>query len=269
MYRLLLTEKVELVGPDYFGRPSTLTITPCRDTGMYWDTGHSVVEITTDVLRRKTRRLLIEHDGERLNIVEHILVLRALGIDKFIIACESGWPPYDGSAEALWEAVSPFTKRDGVFGRRCTPKRVIRAEVSGAPHRWVEIHPSREPLTATVEVDYPKLGMRRETFGPLFEHTCLSAKALGWPTWGREVCRALHPLRLAPNPRNLTWVGEWAHSKVLKLAVRHRTLDILGALAVAYPKNALVCGKIVSHLGGHECDLALVQALDHDAWETF
>ncbi len=267
MRRLVLTKKVEVVGPDYFGRDSTLTIMPSPIPGMFWDTGHSIIEITADILRRRTRRLTLEHHGKRLNIAEHILVLRTLGINNFIVACESEWPPYDGSAQALWAAVYPFAREWVPFEYTCTPKRMVRAEVSKNPHRWIEIRPSDEPLAITVEINYPGIGAHTETFGHPFERTCLNAKALGWPTWTKLVCTLLHPLRLAPHVKNMTWADEQDNHKTLQLAARHRALDILGTLAVAYPKDAAPHAHVISHLGGHECDLALVKKLSGDMWK--
>lgn len=260
------TGKIALVGPDYFGRPSTLTVMPSRIPGIFWDTGHSVIEVTADLVRRKFRRLAIEHDGKTLNIIEHILVLRALHIDDFIIACESGWPPYDGSAEALWGIISPHVEMRGVFGHSRTLRHVLRAEVPGDKSRWIEMRPSREPLTVTVEIDYHGLGPHTETFGPVFDRL-LDAKALGWPPWTKALCTLLHPVGLAPNVKNFTWPGEQDREETLRRAARHRALDIVGTLAIAFPKRTLVCGRAISHHGGHGCDLELVKKLGADAWE--
>lgn len=259
MRRMVLTRPVAVTGPDFFGRMSVLHASPANKPGWYWQTRSRIVPITAALLSRRRRRLTLEYEGERLNIIEHIACARFLGLDGIVIRCPSGWPPYDGSASALLRALRPHLHGHGSLERYTSRSSY---HVSRGGNRFVRLDSTcTDGLTLDVTVDYRGIG--RESFefdmtDPSELERIFVAPTQGWPRYAR-IFAEIASIVGWPHKRSIWWPRKGEERETRLAFARHRALDMLGALALLCPPGGILVGRMASHKGGHALDLELVR----------
>ena len=142
MFRRYLLETVHISGRDYFGRNAHMKIGPTTETGWYLGYGENDIPLSPHMLEYKWRRVRLKDPKSKtkINVFEHIGVLRAFGLDKIRIS-SSSWPPYDGCAQTLWNALEPHL----MISRHELIWKSIPHEFVGKcanPNRYTEIRPN-------------------------------------------------------------------------------------------------------------------------------
>src|SRR5687767_13679329 len=103
---LALTEPIVYSHPDFWGRKSTLTLKPSKHIEWMWSpTGSSTpIVINTKCVSTERHRIQLISHGKRLEVFEHIGVLRYGGLMGITLQ-GSGWTPYHGRALELLHMV--------------------------------------------------------------------------------------------------------------------------------------------------------------------
>lgn len=260
---LRLVDNVAYHGKNFFGRESHLILKP--RPGLLWTWGvrsMDQVQISPEILKANKRRVQLVYGEKILNVFEHIGVLRHVGLVGVEIH-GVGWPPYDGSARGLWNLVDPCIKETAEQLRLYTVKKPVRFQSSILRRGrtvFTEIHPSLDGRTTLdIFVDFKGLGEHREVFSlpnlELFKEIC-SARSLGFPSW------LYYPTKMAsligyPHFKNVCWSRSSSKEETLREIVRHRALDILGAMSVLLEEGLFV-GNIVSSCSGHAEDVGAI-----------
>lgn len=262
MKKIVLGKEVVVKGRDFFGRRTSVLLRPIKESGWYWQTpSNGIVPITPDLLLTKLRRVVLEYRGEKLEVFEHLGPLRFYGLDNLLVAPESNWLPYDGSAGLFWKACRPYMLEVG----KLSPFSIDPLSFSSGDKRldyYSANTPQRELLTVSVGIDYPRLGactirstVQHESFREL-----MCVKTQGWPRYYR-------PLAIAagwcgwPHRHAAVWPQEHPAEVTLSLFSKHRLLDLLGALSVLCPPGHILSGNVNSYKAGHKEDAAFVRSL--------
>lgn len=213
------------------------------------------------------RRTSLRANHLRVDMVEHILAaLAGLQIDNCEIRVDNPeMPGCDGSSQPFVDALDAVgTMPQGVPCRQLTVRRTLRV---GDPQCWVEARPAPDPgLTVECRIDYGTTGpirrqslvvavtpesFRRElaaarTFVLEEEAAWMRGQGLG----ARVTCRDLLVFDdSGPIDNPLRFPDE---------CVRHKTLDLIGDLALA---GYRLSGHIVAHCSGHRLNAELVARL--------
>lgn len=263
MRALRLVDNVAYHGKDFFGRESHLILKPRPRNSWTWvDYNMEPVRISPEILKSNKRRVQLVFGNKILNVFEHIGVLRHVGLVG-VEVCGVGWPPYDGSAHELWNLVEPCIKETTEQLRLYTVEKSVRFQspiLRRGRKVFTEIHPSLDGRTTLdIFVDFKGLGEHREVFSlpnrELFKEIC-SARSLGFPSW------LYYPTKMAslvgyPHFKNVCWSKSSSKEETLREIVRHRALDILGAMSVL-SEEGLFVGNIVSSCSGHAEDVGAI-----------
>jgi UDP-3-O-acyl-N-acetylglucosamine deacetylase len=280
--RLVLKESVTIQGKDgkeatdVFGRKSKLTLHPHFEPGWFWKVNGEIVPIKMNMLKYGMHFLYLEHNGKRINVVEHLLPLRFLGLDSVVIEQEgSSFIPYEGGANNFWEAVEPKLKYDGYL----TPvKKQIQAKVvyEGKLRRKVAVDNSivldkdgtkilPSDLVVTSHVDYKHLGgsFKLEKIFPNISPDFLKELVNSRPAGRGHLQQKL----LGYAGRFLNWphVGKQNilddktrdPEEILREVATHRMLDFLGAMALIPDPGEYLLGTLFSSCGNHQIDVEL------------
>lgn len=241
------------------------------DTGIVFvreDLPHRVV-IPASVHHRleAPRRTTLSVHGVMVEMVEHILAaLAGLQIDNCeVAATASEMPGCDGSSLAFVTAL----REAGIVEQNAVRPQLVVTETTrvGDDECWVEASPARRnELTLRYRLDYgPDNPIGRETIEltitpQSFERELASARTfllLQEAEWLRAQglgTRATYRDLLVfddhgPIDNELRFENE---------CVRHKTLDLLGDLALA---GCDIVGRITAHRSGHRQNADLVRAL--------
>jgi UDP-3-O-acyl-N-acetylglucosamine deacetylase len=265
MKKLRLNESVTVKGYDLFGRKSSITFRPSEQPGWWWDNNGKVIPIDRKIVKLKKNQLILEKNGQKLHTIEHILVLRWLGLDGVIIQSDS-WPPYHGRPQEIWDSLKPKTSpvaEEVKWGQHLCFKHVHHDD-----NRTVQFCPGlSKGLSLKIICDFPKFGRREKWFmisqegDPILEK-CLGARALACNSRSiiiQSISGFLYHLGLWRHHHCLAWPNIRQESLLDEL-VSHRLIDLLGALAMLN-KNWLPAGIIISHKGGHALDLELIKMM--------
>ncbi len=269
MDRLTLQETVLHEGRDILGRRAAIMLSPNpKNTGWVWDAGGRDIAITPDIMVSKPRRIALQYQGHIFNEFEHVGILRAQGLQhvRIRLLTKHGWPPYDGSSTALWQAVIPHMYKDGWL----KPYHLPHNDIAKLPYdegRFVQYRGDgndREVLHMTGLVEFPQIQREIYRFGHMYPHDDLrplvQARTLGWPPW------IYYPLQAAsmmgwPHHKRINWPQEAKPVVVLDEIGRHRMLDALAILNFLAPNGTYLAGMFHSCKGNHATDLALVKKL--------
>lgn len=216
---------------------------------------------TPDLLRYKPRRVCLEYHGQKLEVFEHIGVLRWFGLDG--VAIESTpWPPYHGRPYELWEKVLEAVEE--ISGEHW--KWFSISGSVGAAHNsslgYTEIKPHNErELYIKITSRYDGIGTEEMEFNypedlPFLE-IAMRAHALGWPIWTYYLSKAASVVWW-PHHSKVTWLQEKGPDETLRLIVLHRLVDLLGPLSIAAPEG-LLAAQIESFASGHRADVHALQ----------
>lgn len=260
------------------GAPAQLTLNPARaGTGIVFVRRDGAC--TTEIPARPGNVSSTSHAttlscrGASVSTVEHLMAaLYALGVDNVRVDVDGPEiPAMDGSA---WPFVE-LLRSAGLFAQP-EPRAVLRIErsieVTDADRR-ISIEPSRSfQVSYTIEFEHPAI-MRQKLqiarLGPVtFERELARARTFGF----LDEVGALLKMGLARggslentvvldsdrvvNDDGLRWHDEF---------VRHKTLDLVGDLALLGPA---IRGHVRVERGGHALHQRLVQKILHspDAW---
>lgn len=203
--RKVLTEKVSHTGRDFFGRKSTITFSPTKEHGWYWNTGTDIVPIDHRILRLRKRHLVLVHGKAKFHVYEHIGVLRFLGFDSIVITCPSGWPPYDARPFEVWEKLSPYMEEDGYI-----PFKSLDLEGRGSNKiGYTMFNQVTSPeLSARIDVDYKgidsgSLVWNSDKQYELLEY--LKAPAPVYPQWIRYPAKAGELVGIWKHSNRVSW----------------------------------------------------------------
>jgi len=258
MNRHLLTEEVLVGGKDFWGRTTSVLLTPTEKSGWYWNVQGGPLLIDKNVLDVKRRRIMLRHHGERMHVSEHLLPLRMAGIDNVLVTPETDWLPYDGSAKIFWDACKNKLQHSGEFQSVSFDNTQVKDG-----RRFVRYSPTPEnDLIIDVTIDYPKLGSYRKVteMSKLKFHQLARVKTQGWPPYSKHIA-CLAAKFGWPHYNNVVWPKDSSDLSVLRQFSLHRTLDILGAVSALLSPGTMLTGTIHSHCAGHAHDVQLVHRL--------
>lgn len=213
------------------------------------------------------RRTTLAADGATAEMVEHILAaLAGLQIDNCEIWVDSAeMPGCDGSSQAFVTALTAA----GAVEQDAPRASLVISDVTrvGNEDSWVEARPSRTPgLSLKYKLDYGSQG-------PIGRQT------LDFAVTTESFCQELAPARTFLLQPEADWLrqrgfGARVTSRDVLIfndeglvnnelrfddeCVRHKTLDLLGDLALA---GCDIEGRIVAYRSGHRLNADLVKAL--------
>jgi UDP-3-O-[3-hydroxymyristoyl] N-acetylglucosamine deacetylase len=218
-----------------------------------------------DATQLRTR---LRGEGASLSTVEHLVAaLAGLCVDNVLIEVEGDEiPAIDGSAEAFVAAIDEAGLVDLAvprsFWRVVAPVRVS----DGAG--WAQLLPAESGLRLDVEIAYDgRIGRQRlalDLTPRSFRQELAAARSFGFLRDAERLWRAGLALgatldntivldgETVLNPHGLRFPDEF---------VRHKTLDVVGDLALA---GAPVVGAFRSFRGGHALNVALLEAAMRD-----
>jgi UDP-3-O-[3-hydroxymyristoyl] N-acetylglucosamine deacetylase len=211
------------------------------------------------------RRTVLSRHGTTVEMVEHVLAaLRGLGVDNCEVRVDRPeMPGFDGSSYPMVEAIQSVGIR-----RQCVPRRYLRVS---SPLRiedeqsWVEAYPS-DHLRLEYHLDYGESGpIGRQSFSLDVDASSFCrelASARTFLTESEADAMRRQGLGKRVTPRDLLILG--AHGPLeneLRFpdeCVRHKTLDLLGDLALA---GAPILGHFIAHRSGHRQNALMVRSL--------
>ena len=228
--------------------------------------------IAADVQHRieVPRRTNLAGSGAQVEMVEHVLAaLSGLAIDN----CEvwvngSELPGLDGSCQPLVEAlVSAGIVQQSPLRRRLVVTDVTRV---GDDECWVEARPSRTAgLTIKYRLDYGSSSpIGRQTIElkitPSVFRTELAPARTFILAEEAEWLRQRGLGQRVTNQDLLVFGPEGPLDNTLRMeneCVRHKTLDLIGDLALA---GCDIAGHFIAHRSGHRLNAELVKVLLHE-----
>lgn len=270
MHPIQLKSKVTIEGPNLFGLNGKLTFYPLDPKdGWQWIWWNKSLPISIDpaIINIKARRTMLCFEGKKLQVYEHIGVLRWFGLCGVSVESTS-WPPYYDRSFEFWQAIKPFCKEDTSKEINWyTLRKSVRwtyPKLRNNQTAFTEIRPStKKELKIEIMCNYPGLGAWTNYFSfpnnEELEKLCL-AYGPGWPPY------LYHFSKIAskcgwPHHRAFTWVQE--HEKgliTLEQFINHRAADLLGALSLLC-RDGLLSADVTSVCSGHEADIkAIFQA---------
>ncbi len=249
-----LNRPVSIVGPNFFGRPAQLDFIPGTSPEWLMAGRH---KITPELITGSRRRLTIGGTRTRLEVAEHVLPPRCMGLQGVVLA-GSAWPPYHGRTAEVWNALKPHVIEVPAVDRFYTTSYELAwvyPRKRGGKEAYVTITPeTRSPkLTLDITCDYPGLGRRSRTFvlpdQAVFEEI-FQARPLGHPAFLEWLARK----RRWSHYDKVMWANrEMVYNDVLAEIILHRAQDLLGALAFLY-QDGMFVGRVRSVCAGHKAD---------------
>lgn len=201
-----------------------------------------------------------------VSTVEHLMAaLRGLGLDNVTIDVDGPEiPAMDGSSAAFVEAIDEV----GVVTLPAARRSLVIVEPVRVCHgaSWAELSPAAAGLRLDVEISYPghAIGRRRRSTlltEASFRDDLARARTYGFLHDAERLWKA--GLALGASLENTVVIADdrVLNPNGLRFAdefVRHKTLDVVGDLALA---GAPIIGAFRSYCGGHRLNLALIEAV--------
>lgn len=130
MHPIRLKSDVSIEAPNFWGFRGNVVFSPLieKSNWWFWKTDWGSVRIEPEIIDRKTRRLRLSYENQKMEIFEHIGVLRWFGLCGVSIK-STPWPPYCGNSSAFWQALKPFCRVDA--------SEEIKWYTLRKPVRWV------------------------------------------------------------------------------------------------------------------------------------
>ncbi len=203
--------------------------------------------------------------GREVGTVEHVLsALVGAGVDDVLVEVDGPeLPILDGSAAPWLEALhrAGLVRQPAAAAPYAPPEPVL---VQGPQGKRIEIRPARE-LRVSYTIDFPHPAIGRQSITAVITPESYARHIAPARTFGflaeYEALKA-HGLARGAHPDNCIVVGEErVESGTLRFAdefVRHKTLDLLGDLALV---GRPLLGHVVVHRGGHALHVALARRL--------
>ena len=253
---------MKIFGRGIFGSRTTLTITPTKESGIFWKPKNAEpillcdARLSANPLHYLTLRC---HDWV-LRMPEHLLgCLGALGVDGIVFSPENSSLPYGRGAQLFYEALLPHLEARGTFPHYTPKERIF---VEAGPGRFIRFMPSDSPeLHYCVQVNYPDVGYT--TLEGTLERADLRALCCARPYGRNKFYKLLS--KILVHHKTALWFEEndsdEKQQEKLNEIAWHRLLDLLGALLWVTPPGAALSGRIVTRLVGHAADMELAKEL--------
>ena len=147
MHPIVLKNRVDITGPNFWGLKGKLTFFPTLVSGWRWNINPAYPIIEPSIVANKQRRLRLSYYGKKLEIYEHLGVLRWFGLCNLFIE-SSPWFPYYGRSIEIWQAIKPFceenTSKEIKWYTIEKPVRWEYPELRGGQKAFTEIQPNTE-----------------------------------------------------------------------------------------------------------------------------
>ena len=262
--RRLNTPEVTIYGRNFIGIPTWVRLHHSNRPGWFWKAGDDILPVSTNIASARTRRLTFHHGNHRLSIVEHLLALRFWGLDEIIIEAGPFGLPFDGCAEIFLNSLKGNTwKKGDCLTPVALPSLGFAMNIFRRANTTTRTSDIKD-LRLEIFVDYPGIGSVRGSFvltAEAFEEIARTP-TLGWPPGLRVLAKAASFLGWA-HAHRVVWPQEHNMESLKASIVRHRTLDFLGALALALPAGCIFSGVAASVRGGHGLELSLARLIEH------
>ncbi len=268
MHPIRLTKKVIIKGPDFRGLRRELTFYPLESkNGWMWWSRSFLISINSAIVDTKVRRVRLCFEGKKLQIFEHLGVLRWFGLCGLSIQ-SSPWPPYYGRSSEFWQAIKPFCEEnkseDIKWYTIREPVKWTYLKLRNNQAAFTEIYPNtRKELKVKIMCSYPGIGAWTDYFSfpnrEILEELCTAYNQC-WPPYFYYFSK-------------IASRGRWPHDKtftlarvrgkqitILKQFINHRVTDLLGTLSLLC-RDGLLSADVTSICSGHEADVnAIIQA---------
>ncbi len=266
-----LTEKVTLEAPDFWGRKARIIFHPSKLKGWWWKYNRNkdnFVKIGPKIVNSKSERVRLKYKKSKLEIFEHIGILRWFGLCDLVIE-STPWPPYFGRAFEYWETIRPYCQidqsREVDWYDLIRPVEYVLPEQRANRDAFTKIYPGRQKsLKIEVTINYPILGGHFMQFSfpdnGLLEKIS-KARTQGWPM-------SLYLLSKSasffgwPHHDSIIWINREGRKKSIFEFINHRVADILGSLSLACG-DGLISGRVVSVCSGHRADIGVITKMDN------
>ncbi len=262
MQQIRLKEKVDITGPDFWGRKAKLSFLPTLVHGWHWKTGVELI-IDPEIATSRLWRTALSYYDRRLNIYEHIGVLRWFGLCNLFIE-STPWFPYFGRPLELWRAVNPHCQNDSEEIKWYTIKKSVcwkYPKCRNGQEAFTKIYPHDRPeLRVRVTISYPGLGTTSLGFCFPNKHQLEALCAVynqGWPKCLYYFSK-IASLFGWPHHNSATWVQELGKRNALQLFAEHRVVDLLGDLSLLC-RDGLLAAQVISCCSGHEADIEVIR----------
>lgn len=263
MYPIRLKSRVDINGPDFWGFESKISFCPTLRHGWRWGLDVIYPVIGPEIIDSATRRLRLSFRDKKLEIYEHIGILRWFGLCQVLIN-SSSWYPYYGRSLEIWQKIKPFCEEDAFKKINWyTIKEPVRWEYPGLRNgqkAFTEIFPSNKPkLEVRTIVSYPGLDTHALQFSlpntGFLEKIC-SVHNQGWPKYLYYLSKGASFFGW-PHHRTAVWVQELGEKEALNQFALHRAADLLGGLSLLC-KDGLFAGRVISQCSGHQADMQAI-----------
>lgn len=259
-----LRAAVEIIGVNFLNQKASITFSPYEKPGWWWKVGDEIIPIDWRVARYRKGRLQLFYKKFRLNVWEHIGVLRFLGLDHVLI-CSDAWSPYYMGSE-YFSRLSPYLYETGNTiplvrfhqkGEYASMNRLLSC-VSVAPHVTEDLH-----LEVISQWEDLPLDRRDITFSELSNNEGLLEKVLSSKPQGlsgRKVsAKILRALGLWGHLNSVAWKSDFPSKQDAAVSWGyHRLQDFLGELSLI-SNMMLPTGKAFSYMAGHKESLLAIK----------
>lgn len=266
--RNVLTKRIRIVGPDFWGHNAEVLLEPADKPGWYIETNGEDTPINSRMIAYRWRRLVLDHPA-RLHTIEHLLALRWM-VDAVRIVPITTWLPYSGDASIFWNRVKENMVPAGVLEPCWAKDHLCQVDTRNAARAVSLNRICEETSSFTIRI-YVKYGELPELEPYVLKFPCsretfdeiATAKTPAWPpARSRMLWKMGRVIRMGPTGDMIAWLDESDPIKSLQTWQRHRALDALGALAAALPPRRIFVGQFFSHRAGHQLDVELLRAIE-------
>lgn len=268
--RLKSEKTITIQGPNLWGFKSRLMFSPLPpDYGWMWRNNRLFfISINPSIVDNKARRTRLYFEGKKLQIFEHIGVLRWFGLCGVSVT-SSSWPPYYGRSFEFWQAIKHLCEEDtskeiNWYTLR-KPVRWTYPKLRNNQTAFTEIRPNtKKELKMEITCSYPGMGVWTNYFSfpnnKELEELC-AVYNQGWPP-------ILYYLLKIPSffgwPHHKTAVWIQKHGKgltTLEQFVNHRAADLLGSLSLLC-RDGLLSASVTSICSGYKADIKTIIEAD-------
>lgn len=263
MKKKILMRKTLVVGPCFFGSPSSISFLPAGRPGWFLRTPNGDIPIDFKIVKAKKGRLQAKYGGIKLNVIEHIMALKLLiGLDQVILVPHNAWPPYIGGAGGYAKQLAKSWVQTNYDFASIKPTRDSVVQLNNKLATEVSItEPRTTDLSLTVHSHWSPLPPYQDTvtLGNLgIRQDILNARPQGYPIH-REYFADLATMLGWPNKKYVSWIDKskplietsyewWAHA----------VQDCLGELALCHYQK-IPTAKVFRWCAGHEQTLEAVK----------
>jgi hypothetical protein len=218
--------------------------------------------ITPSLVDRKFRRIRLICPGRKLEVFEHIGILRWVGLNAIVLSSDP-WPPHFGNGLPLWEALRTHCQKD--------LSKTISWQTVVDPVKWVypNLRGGKKGFTQIFPVNEQKLYLdvtfSYRPYGEITVNMVLPdeldklEEVFKYPAQGTSAFLHKFLFRATshfgwPKRSTITWPQDHSKEELMRRFVLHRVLDLLGGLSLLCGEG-LFAGRVVSRYSGHQADI--------------